>query len=473
MKFSDGTPLTAEDVLFTFEVHLDPKVASPQQELLKVGGKPVRVAKLGPDVLRFTVVEPYALGERMLAGIAILSKRLLSEAWSQGKLAAAWGLNTPNSEIAGAGPFRLKSWQPGERIVLERNPHYSKKDERGRRLPYLDEVEFVFSATEDAQVARFVAGEADVIAGFGPGSYSMLERASERAGHRVLDLGAGLDYTFLLFNLNPVPAGGAPARLWFQNQAFRQAVSAAIDRAAIVKLVYRGRATPIWGPVTPARKQWMDESVPRPARSLERARELLRGAGFRWDGQARLVDENGAPVEFTIVASSANAAYTQTAAIVQEDLKQLGIGVQTVPLEFRSLVDRVVNRRDFDTAIMALRPGDADPVADMNVLLSEGRTRLWNMSGKPSSDWEGQIDRLMKQQLATPDLAKRRVYFNQVQQILAGRQPFVCLASPNVLVAVRAALGNVRPGVIGHPVLWNADMIFWTDRASAKAVSRP
>ncbi len=462
LKFSDGSPLTAGDVLFTFDVHINPKTASPQRELLTVGGQPVQVALAGPDELRFTLAEPYALGEKMLAGISILPAKHLAEAYRGGRLAATWGLGTASAGIAGAGPFRLKSIQPGERIVLERNPHYSKRDPAGRPLPYLDEVEFVFAANEDAMTARFTAGEADLVAGFGPGSYSVLTRAGERMKHRVLDLGAGLDYTFLLFNLNPAPETAAAPRKWFQRQAFRQAISAAIDRQAIVKLVYRGRATPLWGHVTPARGHWMDESLPRPPGSASRSRELLRRAGFRWDSRGLLVDENAVAVEFTIVANAANPVYTQTAAIIEEDLKPLGIKVQVVPLEFRSLVDRVTNRRDFDAAVMALRPGEADPVADMNVLMSAGSTRLWNMSGKPVFAWEGEIDGLMRRQIGTTGAAQRKSDFDQVQRILAGQLPFIPLASPNVLVAAREALGNLRPGAIGHPVLWNADEIFWS-----------
>jgi peptide/nickel transport system substrate-binding protein len=460
LKFSDGAPLTTDDVLFTLQVHLDPKTGSPQRELLTVSGQPVRFEKTGERDLRFVVAEPYALGERMLGGIAILPKRLLSEPYRQGKLSSTWSLNTPPDLIAGAGPFRLVRYEPGERIVLARNPQYWKKDPAGHPLPYLDEIEFAATAGEDAQVARILGGAADLIAGFGGGSYATLERAQRNKQLRVFDAGAGLDYTFLLFNLNPVEGVAPPARGWFRRTAFRQAVSAAVDRRAIANLVYRGRATPLWGHVTSGRRQWRDGSVPTPEPSAGRARELLRQSGFRWDGQGRLIDEKGNRVDFTLIANSANPAYTQTASIVQEDLKPLGIETNVVPLEFRSLVDRVIHRRDFDAAIMAFRPGDADPVADMNVLMSEGRTRLWNMSGRPVEDWEAEIDRLMRRQIGTIDFARRKADFDRVQRILAGQQPFVCLVSPNVLVAAVESLRNLRPVILGDPALWNADEIF-------------
>jgi peptide/nickel transport system substrate-binding protein len=184
-------------------------------------------------------------------------------------------------------------------------------------------------------------------------------------------------------------------------------------------------------------------------------------AGFQWDSAGRLLDAQGTPVSFSLVANSANPAYTQTAAMLEEDLKKIGIEARVVPLEFRSLVDRVVNKRDFETAIMALRPGDVDPAADMNVFVSQGRTRLWNLSGKSERPWEAEIDRLMREQLEVRDTKLRRELFNRVQQILARQLPMVCLVSPNLLYAARKTLRNLTPGVIGDLVLWNSDELYW------------
>jgi peptide/nickel transport system substrate-binding protein len=469
LRFSDGSPLTVEDVLFTFRVHMDASVASPQQELLKIGGQPVVVQRGGPREVRFRIAEPYALGERILAGIAILPRRQLESAWQSGKFGSTWTLNTPPREIAGAGPFQLKSVQPGQRIVLERNPYYWAKDAAGRSLPYLQEIEFVSTAGEDAQTARLLSGEADLISGFGGSSFRAIEKLDTRSGVQVADAGPSLDYTFLLFNLNP-GAGDATARTWFENSAFRRAVSLAVDRAAIVRLVYRGRASSIWHPVSPARKRWFDDSIPRPAQSLDAARQQLRGAGFRWDNGGRLLDSSGKRVSFTILANAANPAYLQTGAIIEEDLGKLGIEARLVPLEFRSLIDRVTAKRDYDVAILALRPGDTDPSADMNAFVSQGRTRLWNLSGKAERLWEAEIDRLMRDQMTTRDGARRRETFNRVQRILAEQVPLVCLVSPNLLYAHRANLRNLQPGVIGDPVLWNADRLYW-EGSKGKAAS--
>jgi peptide/nickel transport system substrate-binding protein len=163
LRFSDGHPFDADDVLFTFRCYLDERNASPQRDLLVIGGKPVGLRKLDAFRVAFDLAQPYAAAERLFDSLAILPRHLLEKAQDEGRLGGAWGLSTPPSEIAGLGAFRLKSYVPGERIVLERNPYYWKVDSAGRPLPYLDELVFLLVPSDDAQVVRFKAGETDVI----------------------------------------------------------------------------------------------------------------------------------------------------------------------------------------------------------------------------------------------------------------------------------------------------------------------
>ena len=153
LRFSDGQPMDADDVVFTFQVYLDEKIHSPQRDLLIVGGQPIHVEKLDPLRVRFRLAQPYAAAERIFDSLAILPRHLLETPWREGKLAEAWNLNTAPGAIAGMGPFRLKQYVPGEKIVLERNPYYWKTDRNGTRLPYLDQLEFRFVSSEDSQVA--------------------------------------------------------------------------------------------------------------------------------------------------------------------------------------------------------------------------------------------------------------------------------------------------------------------------------
>src|SRR3989441_9639738 len=286
LRFSDGHPLDADDVLFSFQLYLDEKVHAPQRDLLIVGGKPIVVGKLDSETLVFELAQPYGVGDRLFDGFAILPRHLLQKAYSEGTLAQAWSLTTPPEQIAGLGPFRLKEYVPGQRLVLERNPHYWKVDAKGSRLPYLDELTFLFVSSEDAQVLRFQAGETDLISALNAENFAALEPDQQKRGYRLHDLGPGLEYAFLFFNLNDLDpkALGPVARKqsWFRQVAFRQAVSAAIDRDAIVSLAFQGRAIPLWSHVTAGNRLWVNDRLPRPPRSIERARQLLQAVGFSW-----------------------------------------------------------------------------------------------------------------------------------------------------------------------------------------------
>ncbi|PYU29888.1 MAG: hypothetical protein DMG28_19840 [Acidobacteria bacterium] len=466
LRFSDGHPLDADDVLFSFQLYLDEKVHAPQRDLLIVGGKPIAVRKLDSETLVFELAQPYGVGDRLFDGFAILPRHLLQKAYSEGTLAQAWSLTTPPEQIAGLGPFRLKQYVPGQRLVLERNPYYWKADRKGNRLPYLDALVFLIVPSEDAQVIRFQAGDTDVISRLNAENYAVLERQQQARGYTMSDIGPGLEYNFLFFNLNDLAARSLPQiarkQAWFRQLNFRQAVSAAIDREGIVRLVYQGRAEALWGQVSPGNKLWANQALPRPPRSLDRARELLRAAGFSWKADGTLVDAGGDVVEFSIASSASNAERTKMAAIIQDDLKQLGMSVHVVPLEFRALLARVLDSRDYEACVLGLASGDGDPNGDMNVWLSSGPQHLWNPGqAQPATSWEAEIDRLMQGQLTARKYSERKRLYDRVQQIVAENQPMIFLISPHVLVGAKNGLGNFRPAVLDHYTLWNVEELFW------------
>jgi len=468
LRFSDGQPLDADDVLFTFRVYLDESVHAPQRDLLIVGGKPIAVRKVDAWTVVFQLAKRYGVGERLFDGLAILPRHLLEKSYGEGKLGQSGTLSTPANQWAGLGPFRLKEYTPGQKLILERNPYYWKTDAKGKRLPYLDELVFLFVPSADAQVLRFQSGETDIISRLGAENFSALSR--QQRGYSMADAGPGLEYNFLFFNLNALneKASQETARKQkrFREVKFRQAVSAAIDREAIVRLVYQGRGAALWGPVTPGNRRWLNASIAYPARSLERARALLKEAGFSWtsgpNGEAELVDSDGKAVEFSIITSSSNADRAKMATLIQDDLKQLGMRVQVVPLEFRSLLDRLTQTKEYDACILGIVSPDADPNVDINVWLSSGGTHLWNPSQEhPATPWEAEIDRLMEQQLVATNYTERKKLYDRVQEILAEEQPMIFLASPDILVGAKNAIGNFRPAVLEPYVLWNVEQLYF------------
>ena len=472
LRFSDGQPFDADDVVFTFKVYLDDKIHSPQRDLLVINGKPLSVTKLTQFAVRFDLDQPYAAAERIFDNIAILPRHLLQQAYEQGKFPEAWTLNTAPGAIAGLGPFRLSEYLPGQRIVLERNPYYWKEDRNHRRLPYLDAITLLFVGTEDAQVMRFQSRETDLINRFGADNYAVLAKDQQRRGYHIEDLGPSLEFNFLVFNLNDLPADklGDVAReqVWFRDLKFRQAVSSAIDRQAIVRLAYQGHGAALWSNESPADKLWVNQSLPHPERSLDRSRELLKSAGFSWNNDGNLLDKQGKAVEFSIITSSSNAQRVKMATIIADDLGQLGMSVHPVSLEFRAVVDRVFQSNNYEACILGLGAGDADPNPQMNVWLSNGATHVWNLhEAHPATPWEAEIDRLMNQQMITMDYGHRRQIYDRVQQLIAENLPVIFLATPNVLVGAKNEIGNFQPGVLDPYALWNLDELYFKHPVSA------
>jgi peptide/nickel transport system substrate-binding protein len=467
LKFSDGQPIDADDVLFSFRVYLDENTHAPQRDLLIVGGKPIVVRKTDAQTVVFQMAKPYGAGERLFDGMAILPRHLLEKLFEEGKLGQIGSLTAAANQWAGLGPFRLKEYVAGQRLVLERNPYYWKSDSKGTRLPYLDELVFLFVPNADAQVLKFQSGETDMISQLGAENFAVLSR--QQNGYTVTDAGPGLEYNFLFFNLNDLGEKASPElqrkQKWFREVKFRQAISAAADREAIVRLVYQGRGTPIWGLVTPGNKRWSDANLARPSRSLDHARTLLKEASFSWtigpNGESTLHDSEGKPVEFSILTSSSNADRAKMAALLQDDLKQLGMRVQVIPMEFRSLLDRVTQTKGFDACVMGIASYDADPNSDINVWLSSGGTHLWNPSQPhPATPWEVEIDSLIEEQLSARTFDQRKQLYDRAQEVLAEYQPMIFLASPDILVGAKNSIGNFHPAVLEPYVLWNVEQLF-------------
>ncbi len=467
VMFSDGAPFTAGDVVFSFQVYLDETLRSPQRDLLLVGGVPIEVRKKDSHTVEFHLSQPYGAGARLFDGIAMLPRHYLEPAYREGRLAEMGTLSAALAAVPGLGPFIFGEYLPGQRLVLRRNPHYWATNACGARLPYLEELVFVFSGSEAGQVRGFQAGEADVVSRFSPASYTALEREGARRGYRVADLGPGLEHHFLVFNLNDTRGRNLPQierrQKWFRIPAFRQALGLASDKDAIVRLVFQGRASALASHVTPGNARWLNGKLAPTQRNIPAARAKLAAAGFSWSMDGALLDARGEPVEFTILVTAGNAQRARMAAILEQDWKQLGMRVQTVPLEARAALDRVFRTFDYDTAIMALAGGDADPNAEMNVWTLRGSTHLWNLTagaGGPTEPWEIEIDQLMRRQLVMADPAKRKQAYDRVQELVAAHLPILPLVAPHVLVGARANLGNFRPAVVGDHALWNAAELY-------------
>ena len=459
LRFSDGEPFDADDVIFTVRAALDPKIDSPQRETLLVDGLPIRLKRIDRLTLDVELPKPVAEAGLLFDRLYMLPQHLMEETYQTGGLPTAWGTETPVDQIVGLGPFRLSEYLPGERMIFERNPHFWGRDAEGQTLPYLEELVVLIVPDRQAEILRFEAGEVDIAENIPAEGF---ERSVLNEKLDLLDLGAGTTYEFLFFNLNQVTSMELSSKQkWFRELAFRQALSRAVDRQGIVDLVYGGRATPIVTHVSPGNRRWWAGLEPQSA-SQSDARALLSSAGFTWTDAGRLQDAEGIDVALTVLTNSSSARRVKTGTILQEDLKGLGIDVQIVPMEFGALLDRVTNTYDYEIGLLGLGRGGIDPNSDLNVWHSSGSNHLWHLGVDcPTSEWEARIDELMDQQKSELDPLKRKRLYEEVQSLVAEHLPVVPLVAPNVLAGADGRLGNFAPTIFEPPILWNVERLFW------------
>lgn len=472
LLWSDGRPLTAEDVLFTFKVIYDPDVPNPAIDLLKVDGKPFQVTKLDDHTVRFVTPGPCAPFEENAGSIPILPKHILAGKLAAKKFVSAYGVDTPPEGLVGCGPFKLKQYKAGQFTLLERNPNYFAVDKAGTRLPYLDYLMYQVVPDMNAMSLRFLKGENDIHEFLRPDEVERFRTEAAKTGRfQVHELGIGLERGFFWFNQNTnlnaktgKPIVDPKKLAWFRQQKFRQAMAHAVDRPSIVKSVYAGRAQANFGYITAANKKWLAAGLAEYPFDPARARALLKEIGIMdRNGNGILEDAQGNEIEFIFNTNTGNNIRDKIAVFIQADLKKIGIKINYQPIEFNTLITRINDTYDYECVLLSLGGGSTDPSSSMNVLKSDGYTHEWFPKQKqPSTPWEARIDQLMDEQHKTIDFAKRKALFDEVQQIMSTQVPLIYTVSPISYVAVRNELANIRPSVLSYyRVSWNAEEIYY------------
>jgi peptide/nickel transport system substrate-binding protein len=257
VTFSDGTPFTSADVLFSFRALYDPRVNAVIATDTYVAGKPLLVEAPDPATVVLRLAAPFAPGLRLVDGIPILPRHKLEPALLAGTFGEAWPTTTPLADLAGLGPFVLSEHVSGQRLVFVRNPHFWAKDARGTQLPYLDKLTVQILPDQNAEALRMQTGEIDLMTNgdIRPEDYGTFKRIAAEGRLRLIDGGVTLDPNLLWFNLAPAHAAD-PRNAWLRRKEFRQAVSCAVDRAGIVNTVYLGEGVPVYGPISPANRTW-------------------------------------------------------------------------------------------------------------------------------------------------------------------------------------------------------------------------
>ena len=461
VAWSDGTPLTSADVLFSIDAIHDPKSNSVLTDTLTIGGKPISASAPDPQTVVLTYPAPSGLGVRLLDNLPILPKHKLEAALKAGTFASAWNSQTPPADLAGTGPFVLREYQPGQRLIYERNPHYWRKAQDGTALPYVDRLVLEVVPEQNAELLRLQSGAADLLNGeIRPEDYVSVRRAEEQGQVRLMELGVSPDADALWFCLKPEAKSKDPRFAFLQKPEFRQALSHAVDREAFAETVFLGEAVPIWGPITPGNKPWFWPDVPRYPHDDARARELLKTIGLEdRNGNGVVEDTAGTEARFTVITQQGLGYYERGTAVLREEAAKVGIALDIAPLEFGAMIERML-ACNYDAIYMRPLFTDLDPAGSLDFWLSSGGAHLWNMGQKtPATEWEKRIDSIILEQASTLDPERRRALLNDAQRILAENLPVLYFAAPRMYGAHSARLSGVNPSVMRPNVLWSSDTL--------------
>ncbi len=455
LHWSDGAPLTADDVVFTWDVIYNPKINNVVRDQFIVDGKKFAVTKVDDLTVKVVTPEVYApFLENFGAGVPIIPKHILEQTVANGTFTSAYGTDTPARNIVGSGPFIIKEYKPSQYTLLARNPYFFEVDTNGQRLPYLDNVIYTVVPDMNAVSLRMLTGESDADDFILPYDYDRFKAAAAKGRFKLEEPGIGLENSFFWFNENTGANANTgkpyvdPVKLkWFRNVKFRQACSYAIDREAIIQSIFSGRAAPAYGFVTPGNKKWYDPNIKKYPHDVAKARELLKEIGIEdRNGDGIAEDADGHPIEFVLNTNTGNDARGKIAVLIQSDLKKLGFKVIFQPVEFNTLVNKIDDTYDYDCVLLGLAGGGTDPSSSMNVIKSSSFTHQWFPRQKtPSTEWEARLDYLMDAQMKTLDFAERKKDFDEVQEILAEQVPMIFTVTPMYYAAIRSDIGNVRP----------------------------
>jgi peptide/nickel transport system substrate-binding protein len=437
LKYSDGTPFSAEDVAYTMQQLMDPALHSSTGDAFRSGEGKVVTQVVSPTVIDISFPAPVANLVNLFDTVAILSAK------SQQK------------EMAALGPFYVAEHKAGSYLLLKRNPNYWKKDAAGKQLPYLDSIRLDIEQNPEIEALRYKRGEVQLINTVTPAIFEKL--SSDNA--TVRDAGASTDTEQLWFNQvasSPIPDY---KKAWFTSTNFRRAVSEAINRSDMARIVYHGHAVPAIGIISPSNKVWFNNDLkPHPYDAVS-ALHRLQQDGFHIDGQA-LRDKSGHAVEFSIVTNAGNRARESMATMIQEDLKKIGIKVNVVTLDFNSLLERMTQTYNYEACLLGFQNVELDPNSQMAVWLSSADNHQWNPKQKtPATTWEAEIDKLMKAQAASGDEHKRKQYWDRVQQIAWEQEPFIYLINKDALVAIAPTVKNAEPSVFRPQTYWNVETL--------------
>ena len=486
--FSDGRPITSEDVLFSFQLVYDEKLHPAMQEMLQTGGQNFKVTAPDPYTVVIDTGKPHAgLLDALTPGsLPIMPKHTLGEAYKNGTFAAAYNVSTPPEKLVTSGAWRLSQHVTNEKTVLVRNPYHYAFDQNKQRLPYLDELVILVVPDQDAADLKFRAGGVDAVDDVKPENYRWYEENQQKGNFTLYDVGASQGTHLMWFNLNrvqPAIRGVTPTHgkklgepfvdpvkyEWFKNADFRRAISMAIDREALIKGAFFGYGEKNWSQMTSSNKAWHSPDLVKHDYNPAEAKKLLAGLGMKdADGDGFLEDARGNQVSFMLKTNSSNALRVSMANFIRDDLARIGVRMLLTPIDFNTLISNIIDNFQYEAIVLGFQSSvPPTPFGGQNVYRSSGESHFWFIrQQKPATSEEARIDRALDEMLTTQDHQVQKAKWNEIANTMNEQAWFIWLPIQTIKVPVSNRFGNIRPSVMAHRILWNIDRVFLKPRES-------
>ncbi|KAF2957141.1 ABC transporter substrate-binding protein [Thermotoga sp. Ku-13t] len=463
--WSDGTPITADDVVFTFQYFVMNQYARgnsiarftiPDEQGVN---RMIEWVKVDDKTVKAILPSPYGAFFTVLSHVYIYPKHKLEPLIDKNDLGSVnkiWLSNTDPKEIVVNGPFKPVQLITDQKLVLERNPYFWKVDRFGNKLPYFDRVEYLIIRDAEMRTAKFMAGEIDFMA-IASRDYPMLKE-QELTGKTP----------YVVYATQPNQPTPSPIHISFNFDVddpdlrglftrleFREAMEYALNRQRIIDEVFAGLAIPDAGLILPSNKAFYNPKVEQLLRpyDLKKANELLDKLGLtKRDKEGYRLFPNGKRVEFNLLVQNSPKEYQDVALIFVEDLKKLGIKVNLQILD-SSLVGEMFGAGNFQAGIRAF---GNQPDLQLRKAIWQPGTQLyyWHYSTMDKTktppqpvfenmfDWEKRIWELFEKAQIEMDPSKRKAYYDEVQELYHIYLPVIFVCKGMNIWGFNKTLGN-------------------------------
>lgn len=466
--WSDGTPFSVDDILFTHKILETEETSGQRYMILQKDNTLPKVSKVDEHTLKVELKEVNVLFLSAFGGIPILPKHKWQKAFDEGKIKDILRIDAKPEDHVGTGPFIINKFVPDQLISYKKNPYYFAFDKNGYRLPYYKKLVRTIVPDMQTMLVKFRNGETDMHE-VSVEDFDLLKKEETKSDFTVYDLGPSLanDYLSCLQHPGKRDDGSPIMEPWkyklFSDKRFRQALSYAIDRKGLIEMLYHGRGYPFSVFSSPGNKTWYPEHLAPYPYDVEKAKTLLKDIGLVDTNNNGIFEyEPGKDIQITLHTNSENQRRIRIGNVLKEDFRKLGLQTRLIPMPFKNLVQLTDFTLNYDCYILGWGGATPpDPVMSKNVILSSGNLHDWHSNQKePHTSWEAEIDKYMQENQTTLDLKKRIAAWHKIEAIWHEQQPQQMIAVPNKFVALKNKIGNAKPSPYRPYYEWNLDELY-------------